>query len=176
MSDFNQTSHNFEKFVKKLTTLDGNRDAHDETTLQFEDILFFVQLPDLNYVKQPLPHQVLQKLFSWLRNKKGVQTIKRLNVPDCTTNPMNPAFFRLNILNHFIIEELDWRILDLNLDILTQNIAGQNSQDGNAKASSKTVNIGDHLRKLTLYSSGNWSVLYHWLSKNGLATLPKVST
>ncbi|KAF3069903.1 Minor extracellular protease Epr [Trichoderma lentiforme] len=183
MSDFNQTSHNFEKFVEKLTTLDGNGDEgigmdmiEDETTLQFENILFFVHLPDLNYVKQPLPHQVLKKLFLWLRDRKGVQTIKRLNVPDCTTNPINPAFFRLTILNHFVIEELDWRILDMNLDILTQKVAGRSFQNSHAKESSKTVNTGDHLKKLTLYSSGNWGVLHHWISKDGLATLPKLTS
>lgn len=29
--------------------------------------------------------------------------------------------------------------------------------------------------ELTLYSSGNWSVLYHWASEDGLMTLKKVS-
>lgn len=178
MSDFNQSSHNFERFVEKLTSLDADMEEdvdemndemdleEDNGTLQFEDTLFFVHLPDLNYVKQPCPHKTLKTLFRWLRKKKQVKIIKKLNIPDNTINPMNPAFFELNVLDSFEIEALDWRKLDMSLDILTG--------DADKKKPPKMSATRNSLKELTLYSSGNWSVLYHWLSKDGLARLPKV--
>ncbi|KAI1086805.1 hypothetical protein F5B19DRAFT_498003 [Rostrohypoxylon terebratum] len=154
MSDFNQSSHNFELFVKKLTQLE--EDLPDKkSVLQFEDTLFFVHLPDLNYVKQPCPHHTIHQLFDWL-SRKGVRTIKRLSIPDNTTNPLSDAFVQQYILDVFEIEELDWRKLDVNLEIITD------AYNGDARP---------HLKDLTLYSSGNWSVLHHWISMDGLAKL-----
>lgn len=61
------------------------------------------------------------------------------------------------IINKFQIEELDWRKLDIDLNTLTRSPHA------------------DQFTKLTLYASGNWSVLYHWvLSKDGIAKLPNV--
>ncbi|KAI1658873.1 hypothetical protein F4813DRAFT_388133 [Daldinia decipiens] len=171
MSDFNQSSHNFEKFVEKLTSIDDEDegvDLEDDSTLQFEDTLFFVHLPDLNYVKQPCPHETLRMLFEWLRDKKHVEVIRKLTIPDNTINPMNPVFFEQHILDKFEIQALDWRTLDMNLDILTGSTSMENTLDFQAN----TLPIPQtrlSLRELTLYSSGNWSVLYHWISKDGLA-------
>jgi len=198
MSDFNQSTHDFLKFVKQLTALDGRMDLEGSNTdletqlkhalkvednaadvkaetkqvlevpskdigskveskqvLQFEETLFFVHLPDFNYVRMPRPHEGVGKLFSWLQTK-NVKTIKRLHIPDSTISPMSDEFVESAILDKFMIEELDWRKLDLNLDVLT-------------RAKNK-----DHITDLSLYSSGNWSVLYHWISIDGLAKLPKV--
>ncbi len=215
MSDFNQSSHNFEKFVEKLVNLDDDADPNadanvndaaglddhvdlgvdarvdadtgsaninsveteaanapqDDGVLRFEDTLFFVHLPDLNYVKQPCPHKTMKILFAWLREKQHVQTIKKLNIPDNTNNPMSPAFFELNVLIGFEIESLDWRALDLNLDILT----GSEGRRNDANMPARPCKTQASLKELTLYSRGNWSVLYHWISKDGLAKLPRVS-
>ncbi|KAI1746884.1 subtilisin-like protein [Xylaria castorea] len=94
MSDFNQSSYNFEEF--------------DDDILQFEDTLS-VHLPDLNYVKQPCPHTALETLFNWLKDKK-------LNIPDSTTNPMNPAFSELKALNKFKIKFTNVRIKIIHFD------------------------------------------------------------
>ena len=109
MSDFNQSSHNFEVFINKLTQLECKTTASEGNTdgvLCFEDTLFFVHLPDLNYVKQPCPHRTIYQLFSWLADK-GVRTIKKLSIPDNTTNPLSDAFVQQYIINVFDIVELD---------------------------------------------------------------------
>jgi hypothetical protein len=166
MSDFNQSSHNFETFVDKLTQLDADL-PEKETVLRFEDTLFFVNLPDLNYVRQPCPHHTMQRLFGWL-GRKGVRRIKKLSIPDNTTNPLSEAFVQQYIIDAFDIEELDWRKLDINLDIIT------GTEERRRLAKKPTSDTWKYLTDLTLYSSGNWSVLYHWVSKDGLAKLPGV--
>lgn len=147
MSDFNQPSHNFAQFVDNLTAPDQ--------IMNFEDSLFFVRLPDLNYVQQPLPHAVIRKLFNWL-SKKGVKTIKKLYIPDNAVNPLSDELVKDAILDWFEINKLDWRKLDVNMDLLT------------------LAEKKEHLLDLNLYSSGNWSVLSHWISFRGLPSLPKV--
>ncbi|KAL1615283.1 hypothetical protein SLS56_011864 [Neofusicoccum ribis] len=57
------------------------------------------------------------------------------------------------ILSQFKIEKFDWRKLDIDLSILTNSPHAE------------------HFTDITLYSSGNWSVLYHRTSKDGLLKL-----
>ncbi|KAE9380874.1 hypothetical protein N431DRAFT_362973 [Stipitochalara longipes BDJ] len=172
MSDFNQSSHNFETFVDKLTQLDANPDEK-ETAFEFEDPLFFVHLPDLNYVKQPCSHHATRRLFEWLSDKKKVRKIKKLSIPDNTINPLSEAFVEQYILDAFDIEELDWRKLDVNLDVITGTKERRRPAKEGKKPPSDTWKS---LKHLTLYSSGNWSALYHWISEDGLARLPALST
>ncbi|KAF1993814.1 subtilisin-like protein, partial [Amniculicola lignicola CBS 123094] len=180
MSDFNQSSHDFQRFVEKLRKLDPVKTrngtlsrrstnlAHEEQriqqaigttheTLSFEDTLFFVYLPDLNNIRKPCPHQGIRSLFEWLEGK-GVKRIITLNMPDSASSPMSDELVEDAIIRRFEIEKLDWRKLDISLDILTP---------------SKDSDWSPQITKLTLYSSGNWSVLYHYLSKDGLARLPE---
>ncbi|KAF5977372.1 intracellular serine protease [Fusarium bulbicola] len=164
MSDFNQSSHNFDKFVERLTLIDEG--AAEESTLQFENSLFFVQLPDLNYVKPACQHDTFRKLFHWLKDRKKVKSIKKLSIPDNTTTPMSDTFFDLYILRNFELSVLDWRKKDIDLGILTGSTY-ENINDSPGRQQSLT--------ELTLYSSGNWGVLYHWISENGLALLPLLS-
>jgi hypothetical protein len=147
MSDFNQPSHNFAQFIQNLTDPDQK--------LKFEEPLFFVRLPDLNYVQQPCPHAIIRNLFDWLY-MKGVRTIEKLYIPDNATNPLSDELVKDAILDRFNVQKLDWRKLDVNMDLLTSS--------KNAK----------YLTDLELYSSGNWSVLYHWVRPHGLPSLPVV--
>lgn len=152
MSDFNQSSHDFNRFITQLT-------QHSRVdNLQFEETLYYIYLPDLNTFKKPCPHDGVRSLFEWLSGQKGVQIIKNLNMPDNTTSPMSDELVKDAIINRFHIEKLDWRKLDINLDTLT------------------TSNHAAHFLDLTLYSSGNWSVLYHWVSRDGLEKLEQVSS
>ncbi|KAL4923524.1 S8 family peptidase [Aspergillus undulatus] len=182
MSDFNRSSHDFEKFVDRLTTIvprNMNDDSDDEEDtavslpgmVSFEDTLFFVQLPDLNHVKQPCYQETIRKLFSWLAKTQGVKTIKRLYIPDSSLTPLSDAFIALYVLDQFNIEALDWRKLDVNLEVFTSSSAGRRTEAEVAV----NWNTCKHLRELTLHSSGNWSVLYHWISEDGLARLPELN-
>jgi hypothetical protein len=151
MSDFNQSSHDFQRFVQQLTEGSSHND------LLFEETIFYVHLPDLNTFKRVPPHVGVRDLFSWLKGR-GVETIKNLSIPDSTTHPMSDALVSEAIIQKFKIEKFDWRKLDVNLDILTD----------------ARYSLPESLTDLKLYSSGNWSVLYHWASKDGLIKLKKV--
>ncbi|KUI59785.1 Major intracellular serine protease [Cytospora mali] len=159
MSDSNQSTHDFEKFIKKLTAPDIWT-AQDDTGsswrgLHFEETLFFVHLPDFNYVRLPRPNDGVGRLFAWLK-EKGVHTIRRLHIPDSTTNPMSDEIVEDAILNKFTINDLDWRKLDLNLDVILR------------------LESRKYVESLSLYSTGNWSILYHWISPDGLAKFPNL--
>ncbi|KAL4950088.1 hypothetical protein BDW69DRAFT_187706 [Aspergillus filifer] len=176
MSDFNRPSHDFKEFVDSLITMPKTTKHHlddddDEgnavgpsRTVSFEDTLFFVQLPDLNYVKQPCNQGTIGKLFSWLAKTQGVKTINRLYIPDNSLNPLSDAFIARCVLDQFRIEVMDWRKLDANLEVFTCGCDDQG-----------TGNTRRHIKELTLYSSGNWSVLYHWICEDGLAKLPELN-
>ncbi|KAI1112636.1 peptidase S8/S53 domain-containing protein [Nemania sp. NC0429] len=125
----------------------------DRDVIGFEDIMFYVCLPDMNYFKEA-PQSEIRRLFKWLK-AGGVKTIRHLSIPDSTTNPMCDIIVHEYITKIFNIEKFDWRKLDMNLEVLT-------------------VGPKKEFTELTLYSSGNWSVLYHWASKHGLAALKKL--
>ena len=149
MSDFNQSSHDFTRFVQLLT------EGSSHENLLFEETLLYVNLPDLNTFERVPPPDRVRVLFSWLKDR-GVKTIKNLNIPDSTTHPISGALVSEAIIQQFKIEKFDWRKLDFNLDILTDS------------------QYSESLTDLKLYSSGNWSLLYDWASKDGLIKLKKV--
>ena len=91
-------------------------------------------------------------ILSWLKGK-GVKEILRLVVPDCKVNPLDEDRIRRS-MEGFVIKELDWRRLDLGIEPI--------------------MSLASTLSVLHLYSSGNWAVLSHWVSKGGLEELKKV--
>ncbi|GAW22634.1 hypothetical protein ANO14919_121760 [Xylariales sp. No.14919] len=127
--------------------------SEDRDIIGFEDILFYVCLPDMNFFKES-PQCEIRRLFKWLE-LGGVKTIRHLSIPDSTTRPMCDIIVHEYITKRFSIEKFDWRKLDINLKILT-------------------VGTKNEFTELTLYSSGNWGVLYHWASGEGLMALKKL--
>ncbi|KAI1128630.1 peptidase S8/S53 domain-containing protein [Nemania abortiva] len=127
--------------------------SSDRDVIGFEDILFYVCLPDMNFFKEA-PQCEIRRLFKWLE-LGGVKTIRHLSIPDSATNPLCDIIVHHYITKRFSIERFDWRKLDINLEILT-------------------VGTSNEFTELTLYSSGNWGVLYHWASKEGLVILRKL--
>lgn len=155
MSDFNQSSHDFNQFVKHLHEYaKPNSVARD---LLFEETLLYVYLPDLQLLPDKNVHDAMELFFSWLWGH-GVKKIKELSIPDSRFRPLSEDFVQESILKKFKgIEKLDWRKLDLDLTLLAER-----------------EEVVSKLTDLTLYSSGNWSVLYHWASADGIAKLEKV--
>lgn len=125
--------------------------------MQFEECLVSVFLPDLNTFKKPVPYDGVAELFRWLKQTGKVKRIKSLNIPDNTSVPMSDGHVSEYILKQFEIEKFVWRKLDINLDILV---------------SSPHKGV---FADITLYSTGNYSLLYHWASKDGIGSLPGVS-
>lgn len=179
MSDFSNPAHDFKGYIAKLTEdlpqplTKGNRKSSaplgggekqiqlsrretftESNAIEFEDILFYVCLPDFNNFKE-LPHGEVRTLFEWLRFR-GVTTIRSLDIPDSTVHPMSDILLKGAVLDKFEVNKLVWRKLDMNLDILVKS------------------DFADKITDLTLYSSGNWSVLYHWVSEEGLVKLTAV--
>ena len=112
-------------------------------------------LPDLQLLPTSDVYGTTGALFDWLW-AMGVQTIKDLNIPDQRIQPLTEDFVHTKILSRFQVLNLDWRKLDLDISIL------------------KSPKTASSLKKLRLYSSGNWSVLYHWASDDGVSALPEV--
>jgi hypothetical protein len=125
--------------------------------LVFESTLLYVYLPDLCRFSSSEVHAAVSKFFLWLE-KKDVTTIVELNIPDNHMQPLSDEFV-FDKVARFNVRNLDWRRIDMNLDFLIESRAAASLTD------------------LHLYSSGNWSTLYHWASAeefNGLSALPQV--
>ena len=156
---FNSPTHNFTSLTEairaELKTPSG-LNVQSAPIISFESVLRYVHFPDLNQKTlsedSRLERQESFWILSWLR-KKGVKSILKLVVPDCRTNPLNEENLG-KCLEGFEVEELNWRRLDLGIEPI--------------------VTLAPTLAVLHLYSSGNWAVLCHWVSKDGLERLEKV--
>ncbi|KAI5863991.1 hypothetical protein GGS23DRAFT_596472 [Durotheca rogersii] len=108
------------------------------SSVEFEDVLFYICLPDLDNFKEYV-HNEMWRLFRWLKSR-NIGFIKSLDIPDSTTNPMCDALLEEAVFDKFEMGKLNWRKLDINLDILTR------------------CQHAATLIEITLYSSGNWSL------------------
>ena len=124
--------------------------------IEFESVLRYVHFPDLSQVlisEDPkTEREEVLIILSWLR-QRGVKKILKLVVPDCRTSPLDEDNIRLS-LEGFVIEELNWRRLDLGIE--------------------PVASLAPALGVLHLYSSGIWAVLSHWVGEEGLKRLEKV--
>jgi hypothetical protein len=112
--------------------------------LAFETSLVYVQFPDFSKEEDNHFHDDVLKLFSWLKDQK-VKTIRELRVPDNLYNPVPDEMIE-SMLSYFQIFSLDWRKMDMCFDVIRLSTR--------------------HVRKVHLYSSGNWAVLHHWAMSN----------
>lgn len=145
-SDFNEPSHDFSQFIRDIWK---NRGAMKD--LQFEPTLFYVVLPDFYHHDNTQFHDEVETLFKWLEEFQEVTSIVDLVIPDSFQKPMEDNFIQLKILDKFYVTSLNWRKMDINMEILTESVKTKKS-----------------LRQVQLYSSGNWSILHHWASDDGL--------
>jgi hypothetical protein len=134
-----------------------NKNDHEHMALHFEDTLLYLILPYLERISVGGRHDPISRFLEWL-HKRPVRAITHLVIPDDPHLPLNEEFFEIHFLQHFEIRTLDWHRLDMSLDLLTESSTMQRS-----------------LQSLCLYSSGNWSVLYHWAGPDGLPKLSNVS-
>jgi hypothetical protein len=185
MSDFNQISHDFTAFVELLKNYSKSGTYAylnpDPDASFFEKKLLYVYLPDLQVFAGGIAQDCIRALFSWLK-EQGVESIIDLCIPDIIHRPMSEDFLSENVLQHFSIERLDWRKLDVDLFALRDLAPDRNDQAfptlatdiRNRTRRQETLSLADSLTKLKLYSSGNWGVLYHWASSHGLPCFKKV--
>ncbi|KAM7199713.1 hypothetical protein V8F20_005583 [Naviculisporaceae sp. PSN 640] len=118
---------------------------------EFSDMLSYVRLPDMSIGDPEKTSKAIIELFDNLAQLFKVSKIVKLEAKDNPAHPMDDVEIA-RIVDRFSIEELDWAKYNLDLDALTPNTADHTSS----------------LRKLRLYSTGHWGVLYHWLSEEGI--------
>jgi hypothetical protein len=200
LSDFNQDSHNFHHFVDDLAlqaaarkrkkqrqlskkqkeplTTDGES-SEDDCDLRFEDTLLYLCLPNLGRYSNEFAHTSVSRLFTWLY-EKGVRTIMEVNITDNLLNPLSDDLIQQDLLNRFEIHSLDWQRVDVNLDTLTSSRVSLANEGSSVREVSSVIGSpsgaesSPTFKALKLYSSGNWSVLYHWQSSEGLCKLTHV--
>jgi hypothetical protein len=122
--------------------------------IEFEQTLASVELPDMSMaLNQSFDSEIIQ-MFNALKTIFKVDKIVSLTAWDNPLHPL-PDYKIAIIVDAFKVEELKWCKQDFDLDVLRPRAAS--------------------LRRLSLFSSGNWGTLYHWTSLGGLLSFPKVS-
>ena len=101
-------------------------------------------------------HTEVFEVLNWLKGKK-VNEIIELTAPDRLVNPHNEVEIGKYVKN-FEVEFLNWRFLDMSISIF------------------EDLETRKRIRELHLYSSGKRAVISHWLSKQGVSSLPNVRT
>lgn len=100
-------------------------------------------------------HTEVFDILDWLRDKKKVQSIIELTVPDRLVNPHDEEGIA-EYVEKFDVKHLNWKCLDLSLSVFT-------------------LAIRKKIVELHLYSSGKRAVIDHWLGSDGILTLPQAS-
>ena len=146
---FGQPTHKFKPMV------DGLIQKGRLPNLSFHKTMAYVVFPCLDSSRpDPCPDLVgpdAGRVLQWLRNTENVSEIIQLIVPGSS-----PDDVIRDAIRGISVVSLDWRVLDLSIDIIISN---------------ESKNVED----LYLYSSGNWGVLQQWSGKEGVTLLPKVS-
>jgi hypothetical protein len=134
----------------------NNFATKDQDFVAFEDILCSVCLPQFsNSVSSVQITEQIDKLFKTLGtgpDRFGVKQIMKLIVRGDFNRGLDDEHIS-EWVSRFKIEELDWQKLDLDLDRFPEDSS---------------------LRKLTLYSRGNWGTLYYWTSEDGILKFENV--
>ena len=161
ISRFNSKMYKVSEFVYSLINHHENEDL-----LSYEPTIRYAEFPALDLSPDerraygdntylPYGNTEVVKALGWLR-KKGVERIIELKVPDRMVNSYTEQQIA-GFAKDFKIEILDWRFIDLSLSLFDHDVK-------------------DRIRELHLYSSGKWAPVRHWLSSDGISTLPNVSS
>lgn len=121
----------------------------------------------------------MRYFFEWLY-KKGVRHIIQLSVDDCgnANEKVHSDEAIQASLERFIIENLDWRKVDLDPETIlhvSSKIPGKEDPTDEAPKSTSTVFDPDRqLKQLHLRWSGSNAVLRAWSEPEGLPMLPRL--
>lgn len=132
-------------FVRDFKPTDGS--------FSFPQRLARLDLPDMSYGISSQMSSSITDLFECLK-QFNVTQIMRLYAKDHTKEPVDDDSIALWV-SKFKVEYLDWRKLDMDIGPLAKNAHEASSC----------------LKTITLYNSGHWGVLYHWLSLDGLFSI-----
>jgi hypothetical protein len=130
-----------------------------EALLEFPSRLSRLVLPNVSHGDSAIAES-MKLLLDKLRNDFRIQQIVRLIGKDNTGQIDDDLMAEW--VHKFKVERLDWHKRDFDISFL-QEFALQ--KHGHRLA----------LRVLSLYTAGHWGVIYHWLSPDGLFSIPGVS-
>ncbi|KAI0099044.1 hypothetical protein GGR51DRAFT_576438 [Nemania sp. FL0031] len=159
LSQFNSKFFPFTQLVKSLVRYKGEFKI---ASYRYEPTLRYVDFPALDFnghdrrVDGYQSHSEVFDLLNWLQTEHGVDEIIRLKVPDRMFNPHDERTIA-QMVKRFQIQVLDWRFLDLSISVFLE-----------------LKPEVDCLRSIHLYASGKRAVVSHWLSPQGILSLPNV--
>ena len=149
-------------FLKRIIDRNGserhrNRKETSPFEIEFESTLKYVELPAFEISKTESFNARVEayEILQWLKNKNhgGVTKILELKVNDALHDPHSEEIIE-EAIKDFDIETLNWKRTDLSINTVQK--------------------AAPNVRKLHLYSSGNWVSLSHWLGPEGVIMLKKV--
>ena len=163
LSRFNSKVYPVSDFVLSLI-------AHQENAelLSYESTIKYAEFPALDLKADEKEtfgdsvhgeHVEVFKALNWLGGK-GVCEIIELIVPDRLVNPHDEVKIG-KYVRDFKVEVLNWRFLDMSISVFEDPLTGDRS-------------ALERIRKLYLYASGKRAIISHWLSKEGVPSLPNV--
>lgn len=161
--------------------------------LKYERTLKYVEFPSLDMMAESregfkestylkTTHREVFQILEWLNVKKGVQKIIKLVVPDRLVNPHDELEMAWYV-NQFQVEVLDWKTLDLSISAFQNPLPPKRLKQteietsataairikptlGKTLGKSEKKKPTEHLRELSLYSSGRRAAVYHWFNRD----------
>lgn len=153
--DFMDSEQQYESFVEFVEGLWNERGK-----FRLPSRLARLYLPDVSRGGVRNMSQAYSSLFEQALVSFKVVKIFHLSAKDNPNDPVDDDKIA-DFVAKFEVESLDWFKYNLDIEPLTRK---------------STPERPLCLRSLTLYSSGNRGCLYHWLSADGLPSLPMVRT
>lgn len=120
--------------------------------VDFEPTLKYVELPSFDGIEASRREEA-KVVLDWLRKSRNVEKIFHLSVTDSLHEPHSEETIEDSV-KHFDVEILDWRRIDISIHTILE--------------------AAPNVKRLRLYSSGNWAALDHWIGLDGVCTLQKV--
>jgi hypothetical protein len=158
-------------YIENLPSLQSSQVLHSDSRLQhivsqprptsdsappfdveFEPTLKYVDLPAFDGIEANKREEA-KIILEWLRKSRIVKRIFHLSVADSLHEPHSEETIE-DAIKPFDIKILDWRRIDLSIRTIRD--------------------AAPNIRRLRLYSSGNWAPLDHWIGADGVCTLQKV--
>ncbi|RWA06780.1 hypothetical protein EKO27_g8322 [Xylaria grammica] len=153
-----QYSHETDKFARSLPKLTNlPRDTHRSHC--YESVLRYAAFPALGSDteanwrgKELMEHEEVFQILGWLRGETKVEEILKLSVLDRIYKPHDEHRIA-ECVRDFSVRILDWRCLDLAISAFEEG-------------------SGNSVQVIHLYSSGKRATISHWLSPDGIQSLP----
>ncbi|KAF5014570.1 hypothetical protein F66182_14396, partial [Fusarium sp. NRRL 66182] len=184
ISRFNAPAFQVSDFIGSLIHQDN---IEQQQMLKYERTLKYVEFPSLDMMAESregfkestylkTTHREVFQILEWLNVKKGVQKIIKLVVPDRLVNPHDELEMAWYV-NQFQVEVLDWKTLDLSISAFQNPLPPKRLKQteietsataairikptlGKTLGKSEKKKPTEHLRELSLYSSGRRAAVY----------------